>query len=250
VHRVLVLAVVVLFGTHAPVHAASFDCAAAKSSVEKLICSDPALSDLDGRLGQAFQAARGPLDPKGREWLTKVQRSWLNARLGWCGIPAAGAEGKTSDAAKGCLAQLYRDRLAAYQSGAFGGPPNVERIVNGCNEPTKPKRASNQSSQVASAQAEQQECLEKAIQDQLSVLVPSTDAKSARERDTRRQIKRSLEQLKAGYQGLMWTLHTDNLGCKEGSCGPETRLIPGDLYADFLVQFLQRVVDKRNEAGL
>src|SRR5918995_1409905 len=93
VHRVLVLAVVVLFGTQIPVHAASFDCAAAKSSVEKLICSDPALSDLDGRLGQAFQAARGPLDPKGREWLSKVQRSWLSARLGWCGIPAAGAEG-------------------------------------------------------------------------------------------------------------------------------------------------------------
>ena len=245
-----VLAAVAALAAQTPARAASFDCAAAKTPVEKLICSDPELSDLDGRLGQAFQAARGPLDPKAREWLQKAQRGWLNARLGWCGIPGAGGEGKSSDAAKACLTQLYRDRLAAFQSGVFAGPPNVERIAGSCNEAVKAKRASNQSSQVASAQAEQQECLEKAIQDQLSAFVPNTDAKSGRERDTRRQVKRSLEQLKAGYQGLMWTLHTDHLGCKDGACGPEARVVPGDLYAELLTQLLQRVVDKRNEAGL
>lgn len=245
-----ILVAVALFGAQAPARAASFDCAAAKSPVEKLICGDPELSELDGRLGQAFQAARGPLDPKARDWLQKAQRAWLNARLGWCGVPAAGTEGKTSDAAKPCLIQLYRDRLSAYQAGVLAGPPSAERITNVCSEATKAKRAGNQSSQVASGQAELQECLEKAIQDQLSVFVPNVDARSRRDRDARRQIRRSLEQLKAGYQGLMWTLHTDNLSCKEGNCGPEVRAVPNDLYAELLTNLLQRVVDKRNETGL
>lgn len=245
-----IVAAFALFTVGTPARAASFDCAAAKAPVEKLICGDPELNDLDGRLGQAFQAARGPLDPKAREWLSKAQRAWLTSRLGWCGIPAAGAEGKMPESAKPCLAQLYRDRVAAYQAGALAGPPNVERIAGACHEASKAKRGSNQSSQIASAQAEVQECLEKAIQDQLTVFVPSTDARSARERQARRQVKRSLEQLKVGYQGLMWTLHTDHLGCKEGNCPPETRVVPGDLYAELLTQLLQRVVDKRNEAGL
>ena len=243
-------AAIALFAACSPARAASFDCAAAKAPVEKLICGDPELNDLDGRLGQAFQAARGPLDPKARDWLSKAQRGWLAARLGWCGVPASGSDAKTSDAAKSCLAQLYRDRLSAFQSGVFAGPPNVERMVNACNEASKAKRASNQSSQVASAQAEVQECLEKAIQDQLAVFVPTVDARSAKTRDTRRQTRRDLEQLKAGYQGLMWSLHTDHLGCKEGNCPPEARVVPGDLYAELLTQLLQRVVDKRNETGL
>lgn len=39
------------------VHAASFDCKLAKSTVEKAICSDPALSKLDEELSAAYKAA-------------------------------------------------------------------------------------------------------------------------------------------------------------------------------------------------
>src|SRR5438128_1420226 len=40
--------------------AASFECTKAKAPVEKMICSDAALSDLDGRLAAAYRRALGP----------------------------------------------------------------------------------------------------------------------------------------------------------------------------------------------
>lgn len=53
-------------------------CAHATSPREQLICRDPVLSDLDGRLGRAYQALRAVLSPHGAELLQSSERSWLH----------------------------------------------------------------------------------------------------------------------------------------------------------------------------
>jgi uncharacterized protein len=79
----LVLAVVVP-ATEA--RAASFDCARAQSAVERLICSDPQVSELDERLDRAYRAAevtgmwqRSELGPDQRDWLKNVRSKCSDA---------------------------------------------------------------------------------------------------------------------------------------------------------------------------
>jgi uncharacterized protein len=62
------------------VEAASFNCAKAQTPVERLICSDPQVSELDDRLDKAYRAAevtgtwqRSELGPDQREWLKNVR---------------------------------------------------------------------------------------------------------------------------------------------------------------------------------
>ncbi len=87
--------------------AASFDCAKAKAPVEKMICSDPGLSELDGRLASAYRRALG-LAPN-PEPLKAEQRFWLTERR------------KCADVA--CLRQAYRQRLTTLEAAA---PPGKE----------------------------------------------------------------------------------------------------------------------------
>jgi uncharacterized protein len=71
--------------TSLPLHAArAMDCAAARTPVEKAICSDPALKKLDEDLNRAYQArvAAGP--PAGLAQLKTEQRAWLKARDAKC----------------------------------------------------------------------------------------------------------------------------------------------------------------------
>ncbi len=72
------LVVLTLLGTsHA--HAASFDCAKAKTADEKTICRNPSLSDADVKMATMFQmntrlvmmGARGNMQDRQREWLVE-----------------------------------------------------------------------------------------------------------------------------------------------------------------------------------
>jgi uncharacterized protein len=105
--------------------AASFDCAKAVSPLEKTICSDALLSDLDAKLERTYRraldSARQP------EALKSEQRAWLATERKRC-----------SDVA--CLRQVYQRRLTALEGVApaaqeppysFTRPPFVSpRIVN------------------------------------------------------------------------------------------------------------------------
>ncbi|WP_109110668.1 lysozyme inhibitor LprI family protein [Azospirillum sp. TSO35-2] len=77
--------------------AASFDCGKASTPVEKAICADQRLSDLDSELGRAYKAAlqsnAAPADLKAE------QKSWVVQR------------NRCTDTA--CLASAYQARLAA-----------------------------------------------------------------------------------------------------------------------------------------
>ena len=60
-----------------PASAASFDCAHAITWRDKLICQTPALSKLDGQLGQLYQQKRAMLSLRGAELLQSSERNWL-----------------------------------------------------------------------------------------------------------------------------------------------------------------------------
>lgn len=80
--------------------AAGFDCAKATAPMEKRICADPEVSDLDGRLAEAFrQALAASVD---KPALRAAQRAWIKTR------------DACPDAA--CLRLAYADRLAQLQS--------------------------------------------------------------------------------------------------------------------------------------
>lgn len=95
---VLVAAVVVTFA--APASAASFDCAKASTAVEKTICTDPALSQLDVDIAAAYAAAAAGLDDAMRARLKRSQREWVSHR-----------EAGRKDLAKG-----MKERLALLRS--------------------------------------------------------------------------------------------------------------------------------------
>jgi uncharacterized protein len=95
---ILVLAAAVLLGAAHSVSAQSFDCAKAQSAVEKMICADQQLRELDEHLGRYYAAARGVLGT-GASCLQSDQSQWLKLKRAGC-----------RDAA--CLKTLYLDRLA------------------------------------------------------------------------------------------------------------------------------------------
>ena len=81
----------------APAAAASFDCAKAQSRIEKAICADAEVSDLDEYLGRYYFAARSTLGRAG-DCLRADQTQWLRTR------------NACADAA--CLKKVYLERLA------------------------------------------------------------------------------------------------------------------------------------------
>lgn len=92
--------------------APSFNCALAQAPVEKLICADDGLADLDAALGRAWQARRQGLAGEAQAALRAEQRDWLKSRLTQCKLPAQGTLDLSAAApAAACLAKLYQARL-------------------------------------------------------------------------------------------------------------------------------------------
>lgn len=81
----------------------SFDCRAARSSIERAICSDPELSELDARMGQAYQdAARLGVQT---QVLLNTQRQWIGQR----DVACSSASGILFS----CLAEMTRQRTSS-----------------------------------------------------------------------------------------------------------------------------------------
>ncbi len=106
------LAAVLLMAVGPLAGAASFDCAKAKSPMEKLICADAPLSALDEQLNTAFKEAitRSNARPQLVQW----QREWLKSyEVTQC-----------KDAR--CLAQEFSGRIALLRSVAPTGGPSAQ----------------------------------------------------------------------------------------------------------------------------
>ena len=78
--------------------AQSFDCAKAQTRVEKMVCADRAVAELDEYLGRYYAAARAEI-PAARACLQSDQAQWLKSTRDAC-----------ADAA--CLKSAYLTRLA------------------------------------------------------------------------------------------------------------------------------------------
>jgi uncharacterized protein len=92
-------------------HAAGFDCAKARTRVEKIICANAHLSELDSTLAALYQKAHDAADdPKA---LGNVERAWL----------------KTRDACRdaACLTRTYKLRIAALDKQARARADAVRR---------------------------------------------------------------------------------------------------------------------------
>lgn len=94
VHRAFVLLALL----PAAVSAQSFDCAKAQTRIEKMICADRAVADLDEYLGRYYSAARAA-NTAAASCLQADQAAWLKSTRDAC-----------ADAA--CLKTAYLDRLA------------------------------------------------------------------------------------------------------------------------------------------
>ncbi len=86
--------------------AASFDCAAASSTLEKTICADSQLSKADEEMAKAFAKQKDSLDAEKTRTLLKEQRAWLKQRTDNCAA---------TDVA--CLRALYNERIDALNPG-------------------------------------------------------------------------------------------------------------------------------------
>lgn len=99
VHPIAGAAIALGLLTIAPAHAASFDCAKAGTMIEKAICGDPALSELDSQLAQAYKGALATTSNK--DGLKAEQKAWL-AQRNQCQTPT-------------CLTGAYQTRLNTLQ---------------------------------------------------------------------------------------------------------------------------------------
>jgi uncharacterized protein len=90
--------------------AASFDCAAAQTDVELLVCADPSLSLLDEVLARIYQELLTALD--GSRVLTQEQGIWLRTVRNRC-----------SDA--GCLSAAYQERVAELSETPLSNDPTT-----------------------------------------------------------------------------------------------------------------------------
>lgn len=90
-HKLLILAAtagLAVLGSPASLHAASFDCALARSSLEKAICADPSLSQADQLMARVYRAQLAAAPAGFRERLRDSQRSWLTYIGPFCSVPA------------------------------------------------------------------------------------------------------------------------------------------------------------------
>jgi uncharacterized protein len=96
-----------------PGHAASFNCARARSADERVVCASRALSELDVEMVVRFETLTGLVGMGTRGDMGDAQRDFLKAR-GRCGANNA------------CLTALYQARIATlkneYQSLKSRGP--------------------------------------------------------------------------------------------------------------------------------
>jgi uncharacterized protein len=113
---------------------ASFDCSASGlANVDRMICQDPQLSELDSKLGAAYASAKTSLPPGERSSLLATQRAWIAQR------------NKCSDAS--CLLDSYKTRIRELTANTEASTPPEATLVAGAITP----HASAQPSSAGSA---------------------------------------------------------------------------------------------------
>jgi len=112
--------------------AASFDCAKATTAIEKLICSNPALSKADEVMAAAYKKATlaaANLPAAEQDDLKQDQLAWLKNRVAECsGNPEV--FGDPAPRGARCIAEQYKRRTAALQVYATQAALDPSQPVN------------------------------------------------------------------------------------------------------------------------
>lgn len=104
----------------------SFDCTEAASAIQDAVCGSPKLSSLDRQLAETFRRQLRQADLIGRDQLLATERHWLATRRLDCVVPPRRQQDLTPDPAiEACLAQLYKDRIAAIESFRVASKPDA-----------------------------------------------------------------------------------------------------------------------------
>ena len=93
----------------------SFDCRAATTPFEKIICATTELADLDRDLGNAYLGIKKRFAAESDKIadLVTTERLWLKYLPEECGVPRQGEViAASGEQAISCLTQRYKDRLA------------------------------------------------------------------------------------------------------------------------------------------
>jgi len=115
----LLIALVPVLGA-APATAASFDCAKARSKVEKLICKDPQLSRQDEDLAKAYGEALKLWDGQIAAYVKLTQRGWVGSRaLEPPEVSGGGILCTDDQTALPCLRTIQADRIAVLRNPGF-----------------------------------------------------------------------------------------------------------------------------------
>lgn len=91
-------------------YSASFDCIKARSNIEKAICNDTELSQLDEKLDAEYKVSRLKLSPSSVNVLVASQRSWLKFIATYCFIDSNAAPLSNTEV-KSCLSRAFKDRI-------------------------------------------------------------------------------------------------------------------------------------------
>ena len=114
----LLLALIPSFAATA--NAASFDCAKARTKIEKLICKDPQLSRQDEDLAKAYGEALKLWDGKIAAYVRTSQRGWVGVRaLETPGMSGGGILCEDDETALPCLRTIHADRIAVLKNPGF-----------------------------------------------------------------------------------------------------------------------------------
>jgi len=115
-----ILAALLFIQLAAPATAASFDCAKARTKVEKLICGDPQLSRQDEDLAKAYGEALKLWDGQIAAYVKLSQRGWIGVRaLEPPGMSGGGILCTDDETALPCLRTIHADRIAVLRSPGF-----------------------------------------------------------------------------------------------------------------------------------
>jgi TPR repeat protein/uncharacterized protein len=115
----VIVAALVVIAASGSSHAVSFDCSKGSGIVEKLICRDPTLSQLDDRLSAAYSVAQA--QSGNSPLLASEQRAWM-ARRNQCQTSA-------------CVSSAYTARTAELNGGSNAAPTTSGQPTQADNVP-------------------------------------------------------------------------------------------------------------------
>jgi hypothetical protein len=135
------LAAMLLVWSATGAEARGIDCAKAAAPIERAICADPQLHELDGTIAALYRRALKAFDGKVAAYVRADQRAW-HARLLEIGQPDNEIEPECTIDDRACIAAMLNARILVLDSGAYAHS-GVYRAADGRKLLLYPRRANN-----------------------------------------------------------------------------------------------------------